>query len=281
MSIEELVKNTDKLDYQALCSALVKKFGVTRPVTWESVLPHPQQQGLFGGEVLRLIADHPTLATQKEIRPICLFPGDISQLLFFYVQLKDEKLPKSAIERITRKFIGGAAADRYIIWFFGNSAATNLKVVISGKEGKKIRLKTLSLEEGQWFKTYDLILNEVERKFNTGGLFQSLKEPSGLWKAVWEAFDISIVNKKFYAEIKEVFDLLVKEELPKSKGVLLHDDERVQFAIRLIGRVIFCWFLKRKGIIADDVLSAKAVKNNSNYYRVCFLHNSLTSLGKA
>jgi hypothetical protein len=267
MNIRELISNPNNLPYKELCSALVERFGVKQPVKWDSVLPHEQQQSLFGGEILRLISDHPTLATQKEIRPICLMKGELSQLLFFYVQLKDEKLSKAVIERITRKFVGGAAADRYIIWFFGNKTADVLKIVISGKEGKKIRLKTLALEAGQWFKTYDYILSEVERKFNTGGLFQQFKEPSGLWKAVWEAFDISIVNKKFYAEIKAIFDALTKEELPKCKGILTNDQDRVQFAIRLIGRIIFCWFLRRKGVIAADVLSYRAVGTYQNYYR--------------
>ncbi len=267
MNIKDIVSNTGKLQYNDLCVALIERFGVNQTVKWDSVLPHEQQQTLFGGEILRLMSDHPTLANQKEIRPVCLMKGELSQLLFFYVQLKDEKLPKAVIERIARKFVGGAAADRYIIWFFGNKNCDVLKIVISGKEGKKIRLKTLTLEAGQWFKTYDYILSEVERKFNTGGLFQQFKEPSGLWKAVWDAFDISIVNKKFYAEIKTIFDMLTKEELPKCKGILGNEQERGQFAIRLIGRIIFCWFLKRKGIIADDVMSSKAVQTQQNYYR--------------
>jgi len=267
MNIKDLVSNAAKLQYKELCTALIERFSVKQTVKWDSVLPHEQQQSLFGGEVLRLIADHPTLATQKEIRPVCLMKGELSQLLFFYVQTKDEKLPKSVIERISKKFVGGAAAERYVIWFFGNKTADVFKIVISGKDGKKIRLKTLTLEAGQWFKTYDYMLSEVERKFNTGGLFQQFKEPSGLWKAVWEAFDISIVNKKFYAEIKAIFDALTKEELPKCKGILTNEHERVQFAIRLIGRIIFCWFLKRKGIISADVLSTKAIEAKQNYYR--------------
>ncbi len=267
MNIKDLVTNTGKLAYRELGTALIEKFGVRQPVNWDSVLPYDMQKSLFGSETLRLIADHPSFENQHDIRAICRMPGDLSQLLFFYVQLKDEKLPKPVIERITRKFVGGASADRYIIWFFGNRNADVLKVVISGREGKKIRLKTLPLEAGQWFKTYDYILDEVERKFNTGGLFQTIKEPSGLYKAIWEAFDISIVNKKFYAEIKEVFDKLIRQELPKCKGVLTDEQERVQFAIRLIGRIIFCWFLKRKGIIKDDVMSSAAVRSNKNYYR--------------
>jgi|LQYC01.1.fsa_nt_gi adenine-specific DNA-methyltransferase len=267
MNIKDLIYNTDTLHYKELCSALIERFGVKQAVKWDSVLPHEQQQTLFGGEILRLVSDHPTLANHKEIRPLCLMKGELSQLLFFYVQLKDEKLPKTAIERLTRKFIGGTAAERYVIWFLGNKNADVFKIVISGKEGKKVKQKTLTLEAGQWFKTYDYILSEVERKFSANGLFQEFKEPSGLWKAVWEAFDISIVNKKFYAEIKEVFDALTKEYLPKCKGVLTNDQDRVQFAIRLIGRIIFCWFLKRKSIVADDVMSSRAVQTQQNYYR--------------
>ena len=177
MTIKEVVTRAVGLPYKELCSALIECFGVRQPVKWDGVLPHAEQQTLFRGEVLRLISDHPTLANQKEIRPVCLMKGELSQLLFFYVQLKDENLPKAAIERIARKFVGGAAADKYIIWFFGSKTADVLKIVIPGKEGKKIRLKTLALEAGQWFKTYDYILSEVERKFKTGGLFQQFKIP--------------------------------------------------------------------------------------------------------
>ena len=119
MTIKEVITGAAGLPYKELCSALIERFGVKQPVKWDSVLPHEQQQALFGG----------------------------------------------------------AAADRYTIWFFGNKTADVLKIVISGKEGKKIRLKTLELEAGQWFKTYAYILGEVERKFNTGGLFQQFKEP--------------------------------------------------------------------------------------------------------
>ena len=267
MNIKEIVSSANKLPYKELCTALIDRFAVKQPVNWESVMPYAGQQSLFGGEILRLISDHTTLANQKEIRPVCVMRGKLSQLLFFFVQLKDEKLSRTIIERISKKFVGGPAADRYVIWFFGNNNADALKIVISGKEGKKISLKTLTLEAGHWFKTYDYILGEVERRFNTGGLFQPFKEPASLWKAVWEAFDISIVNKKFYAEIKGVFDALTKEELPKCKGILTNEKERVQFAIRLIGRILFCWFLKRKGIIFSDVLSSKAAQSIQNYYR--------------
>src|SRR5258705_1013240 len=57
------------------------------------------------------------------------------------------------------------------------------------------------------------------------------------------------------------------EELPKARQLFKDDATKVQFSIRLIGRIIFCWFLKRKGIIDDTVLSSSTIKkNDSNYY---------------
>ena len=262
MTIRELIENKSTLDYQQICTSLIQIFRVDEKVSWESVLPAQQQQEYFGGETLRLIAEHPVLSKQKDIRPISLKKGSISQMLFFYVCLQDASLPKKQIQEVTKKFISGGDANRYIIWFFGNKEHNALKVVLSAKEGKKIVLKTLPFGVKQpYYKTYTFILNEVSQ--NVDSLFV---EPTDLWRALWKAFDISIVNRNFYLEIKGIFDSLINVELAKAKQLFKSDDVKVQFAIRLIGRIIFCWFLKRKGIIKDDVLSSIAVKNNEGGY---------------
>ena len=78
MTIQQLVENKSTLNYQELCTALIQTFGVTERVNWESILPAQQQQEYFGGETLRLIAEHPILSKQKDIRPIALKKGSIS-----------------------------------------------------------------------------------------------------------------------------------------------------------------------------------------------------------
>lgn len=261
--IRQLVENKSKLDYETLCKALIQQFGINEPISWDSVLPAPQQQELFGGEVLRLVEMHPELAKQKDIRPICLKKGSISQMLFFFITLSDNALPKKQVEQITKRFIKGSEANRFIIWFFGNKSNSDLKVVLSGKEGRKIVLKTLPFGVNQpYYKTYDYILSEVQLKVQ-----QLFIEPIELWKALWRAFDISILNRKFYDEIYTAFDLLVKE-ISKKGNPFESDYDRKQFSIRLIGRIIFCWFLKRKGILKEDVLSSTAIQTfkSGNYY---------------
>ena len=198
-------------------------------------------------------------------------------MLFFYVTLKEDNLTKKNIQEVTKKFISGGDANRYIIWFFGNTKNTELKVVLSAKEGKKVVLKTLPFAAEQpYYKTYNFILNEVSQKVN-----QLFVEPIDLWKALWKAFDISIVNRNFYNEIKAVFDSLIQIELPKAPLLFKTDEIKVQFAIRLIGRLIFCWFLKRKGIIKDDVLSSAAVNSSpfgGGNEGVSYYHNLLEVL---
>lgn len=263
MTLKELIENKSILDYQQICTSLIQTFRVDEKVNWESVLPAQQQQEYFGGESLRLIAEHPILSKQKDIRPIALKKGSISQMLFFYVCLNDSSLPKKQIQDVTKKFISGGDANRYIIWFFGNKEKTQLKVVLSAKEGKKVVLKTLPFGIDQpYYKTYNFILNEVNQKVN-----QLFVEPTDLWKALWNAFDISIINRNFYDEIKSAFTDLLKQ-LNKKGTPFTNEEDKAPFAIRLIGRIIFCWFLKRKEVLHDAAISSEAVKAHSqkNYY---------------
>ncbi len=269
-TIRQLVENKTTLDYAALCTALIQQFSVNETVNFNSVLPAAQQKELFGGEERKLIADHPTLSNQKDIRAIGLKKGSISQMLFFFVSLNDPELHKKQIEQITKRFIRGSEANRYIIWFFGNTNNTALKVVLSAKEGKKIVLKTLPFGINQpYYKTYDFILKEVNEKVN-----KLFVEPTDLWKALWNAFDISIINRNFFNEIKSAFEKLITQ-LSSKNNPFTTDEDRVQFAIRLIGRIIFCWFLKRKEVLKEEAISSKAVKTHehTNYY-----HNLLEIL---
>src|ERR1035437_8703444 len=85
-------------------------------------------------------------------------------------------------------------------------------------------------------------------------------------------FSVEVVNKQFYLEVAKHFDELVKSDgenlmLP---GVSQENlNIRKSFAVRLIGRLMFCWFLKQKKsdsgqLIPDELLSSRIV--SENYY---------------
>ena len=114
--------------------------------------------------------------------------------------------------------------------------------------------------------------------------------PREKWVAQWaSAFDVESVSKEFYTEIAKLFTDLVGGERkigsktykkdPTLKFPNSNDMERKEFAVRLIGRLVFCWFLKKKTseagvpLIPEEILSSAALARNTRYY-----HNVLEPL---
>jgi hypothetical protein len=99
-----------------------------------------------------------------------------------------------------------------------------------------------------------------------------------------ERFSIEVVNKEFYKKISELFVELVGGELGTGRskvkyegllelpGVKPASKEAQEFAVRLIGRLIFCWFLREKkngsedSLMPSSLLSYEASKENNDYY---------------
>ncbi len=85
-------------------------------------------------------------------------------------------------------------------------------------------------------------------------------------------FSLEIVNKQFYTEVAKFFDDLVSndDQILLLPSVSKEDTNiRKSFAVRLIGRIMFCWFLKQKKsengqLIPDELFSSKIVSDN--YY---------------
>jgi len=91
-----------------------------------------------------------------------------------------------------------------------------------------------------------------------------------------DAFSVEKVNKLFYEEIAQYFYRLTGKNGNKRELVLPYkgDDGKPyeEFAIRLIGRSIFCWFLRHKKstkgipLISKEALSSNAAVKHENYY---------------
>lgn len=94
---------------------------------------------------------------------------------------------------------------------------------------------------------------------------------------VKDAFSVEKVNKQFYAEIAKYYYRLTGKS-GYSKELYLpsirEDDSKKfeEFSVRLIGRIIFCWFLRHKKssagipVIPIEVLSLGAAQTQANYY---------------
>ncbi len=96
-----------------------------------------------------------------------------------------------------------------------------------------------------------------------------------------ERFSVEVVNKQFYREIALCYTQLVggEREGKKYEKQLnlygLNEESKnkfSEFAVRLIGRLMFCWFLKEKKsdnnipLIPEDMLSLDNFNQKDNYY---------------
>ena len=93
----------------------------------------------------------------------------------------------------------------------------------------------------------------------------AVKSKPEIAELFWKSLDIKEVNKEFYKQIKERFDVL--SSIVKTHHSTATDNEVKQFTVRMIGRYIFCWFLKEKGIIPHSLISNEAIKETENYYQ--------------
>jgi hypothetical protein len=92
-----------------------------------------------------------------------------------------------------------------------------------------------------------------------------------------DAFSVEKVNKEFYQQIARYYYRLTgKNDYEKEMALpsVSEGDERKyeEFAVRLIGRIIFCWFLRHKKssggipLIPREVLSLGAAESHTDYY---------------
>lgn len=100
---------------------------------------------------------------------------------------------------------------------------------------------------------------------------------------VEKAFSIEKVTKEFYNRIAEMFTHLVGGERKIGSRIISeagylrlpstsNDTIKKEFAVRLIGRLLFCWFLKKKKseagnpLLTSVLISSDAVRQESDYY---------------
>lgn len=102
------------------------------------------------------------------------------------------------------------------------------------------------------------------------------------------AFSVEALNEELYKIVARYFYQLVGATEGKGAKAITYDrvlhlpigkpsdnvSKKIyqEFAVRLIGRTVFCWFLKVKksdegiSLLPEHLLSSESVKKNSNYY---------------
>ena len=81
---------------------------------------------------------------------------------------------------------------------------------------------------------------------------------------LWKSFDFEPINRKFYLQLVEQFDHLVGH-LKKN----IDEEPAKMFAVRLIGRTLFLWFLRKKEFVNPefDYFTVSGDADQTQYYR--------------
>lgn len=142
------------------------------------------------------------------------------------------------------------------------------------------------IEQATEPKRYTYLLGEDEKVRTPSDRLSQLANRTLSLQDILNAFSVEALNEEFYKIIQAFFYELIggktgtgKKSHDFGKGILSlpavpKDNEHKQiyqeFSVRLIGRTIFCWFLKMKKsdsgetLLPESLLASKAVK--TNYY---------------
>jgi hypothetical protein len=88
-------------------------------------------------------------------------------------------------------------------------------------------------------------------------------------------FSAEVVNNEFYRQIAKLYDKLIGADTERGQLTYPGDiDSSHQFAVRLVGRIVFCWFLREKHsdsgapLVSRELLSLDAARQDNYYHGV-------------
>jgi hypothetical protein len=155
--------------------------------------------------------------------------------------------------------------------FFLNADANALLMVVSNYGNLRVLELTEKISHTQidiFNKLIGLIQKYDGIDPKTGERIEFEPQKS-IHKSLWDALALETVNKNFYVEIADLFNELQQFIIknPPSKEIVNLAETSKIFSIRILGRVLFTWFLRKKELIsAHENYFEIGVLESSEYY---------------
>lgn len=193
---------------------------------------------------------------------------------------QSENDPRVSLSRDSFRFLAQYGVKRALILFISkNSPNYRLSLVtidLKWEEGKRVKKEYSNPRRYSFFLGPDSKTHTPEEYLIKLGRIKDFDD-------LKNRFSIEVVNKEFYTQIAILFTKLaggkrtIGREEYDEKGVLklpsTNDDTiKKEFSVRFIGRLVFCWFLRKKcsengiSLLPEDLLSSSAVSRNKSYY---------------
>ena len=185
--------------------------------------------------------------------------ADLMDLKLFWIK-KTTKTNLSWLIGITPNFEDSDANDykNISIDFIFPESADRLIILISDK----FKIRSLELKDHVTHTQFEIFSNWKNIKLDGQNEIQEAKKL--VHSRLWESFNFEPINRAFYLELVESFSLLV-HHLEKSFG----RKPAVMFTTRLIGRLLFLWFLKKKNYINKEpgYFDVRGANDQDEYYK--------------
>ena len=193
--------------------------------------------------------------------------------LFFALKLRGRSYSRTQLSQITREINKLTPMPAMMVFQHGRSLTFAVidRRLHKRDESRDVLEKVTLIKDINLDKPHrahvDILfdLSHRQRQFSS---FNALHEA---WK---DALDTEALNRDFYKELFKWFEWAVSEaKFPQKEQKTLSPQEHV---IRLITRLLFVWFLKEKGLVAEELFEETGVrdllkdydrKDGDSYYR--------------
>ena len=199
--------------------------------------------------------------------------SDYQSYLFFALKLCGSSYSRTQLSQITREINKLTPMPAMVVFQHGRllTFAVIDRRLHKRDESRDVLEKVTLIKDINLDKPHrahvDILfdLSHRQRQFSS---FNALHEA---WK---DALDTEALNRDFYKELFKWFEWAVSEaKFPQKEQKTLSPQEHV---IRLITRLLFVWFLKEKGLVAEELFEETGVrdllkdydrKDGDSYYR--------------
>ena len=262
------------------CAAMLNHLHITfnevtrTPVPFDGLYPGPLTKALqeimakvehtyFIGTVDEAsLSGHATQQDEEEVTQQAAEGKYVGMMIFAVNIINGQTLTRTEMATLTRGFNRIAAAQPVVLFIkqgdrLALSTCERSEYTQQWRDGEKLGRVTLlkNIDCLNPNRAHLDILSELGAEFTP--TFDDLYRK---WMTV---FDISLLNKQFYKELQDWFYWAVDEiELPLIANSNQDEDQQAKnFIVRMLSRLMFCWFIKERGLIEKQLLELTDFNN--------------------
>jgi len=210
--------------------------------------------GLVNDSILNknLVIEEEKWTTEK----IKSFNIDYPGLLIIGVTLRNQTYTRSQLAEISRVFNRVFKHTPVTIIFkygeFISFANTErVKYIPEWREGEKVGKVTM-------LKDIDIVKPHAAHLKILSGLTINIQKVDSFAKLYhyWQTqFSLQALNEQFYKDLQDWFYYALKNiKLPYKPDYIDEKENNKNFLVQLLSRIMFCWFVKEKGLIKPELL---------------------------